>query len=301
MKMLRASLLFCLAGLCLTGSAFGQIRAMAGEVKETRRTDGFFNKLEIELKLIGDALAEARGVRVTVEKAVDSTGKNLIPDKKEAPEFKELESSERENVKVDIELKNASRQAMEITEISGTIEVFAPTKDPRATITLLNILKTTGKPIVNPALKTAEIEVVFWTREQYQAQRKAEEEKIKKEIEARKKKAGEGAPGEDIGEAMAEGLMKIFGGLFSSFSEMGENAVALQVTDPKAKIIGLEFVDAEGKTIDRQSRMTMGSEPKTYVYEFEKPLPETARLKLYVMTPRALIKSPFRMSGIPLP
>ena len=46
-----------LSTLILTGGVYGQVRVMPGDVKDTRRTDGFFNKLEVEMKVLGDVLS----------------------------------------------------------------------------------------------------------------------------------------------------------------------------------------------------------------------------------------------------
>lgn len=284
----------------LASVSLAQVRVMPADVKETRRTDGFFNKLEIELRLIGDALEQAKGIRVLVDKAVDETGKNLINEEKREIEFKELDS-DGQNKKIDIELKNAARRAEVVTEISGSLEIFTPQKDPRSTITLPGIMKTTGKPLVNPLLKASGIEIIVWTREQYESRRKAEEEKIKKEFEERRKKASQEEQKEEFGDALADGLMKIFGGLFSSLSEIGENGIALQINDPQSKLISIEFETADGKAIKRQSRMTMGSQPQTQIYEFEEKLPDTVRIKAYQLTPRALTKIPFKLTNVPLP
>ncbi|MGE0887546.1 MAG: hypothetical protein AB7P14_28835 [Blastocatellales bacterium] len=295
--------LFTIAFLFIVGSGstcLAQVRVMPADVKETRRTDGFFNKLEIELRLIGDALEQAKGIRVLVDKAVDETGKNLLNEEKQELEFKELDS-DGQSKKIDIELKNAARRAEVVSEISGTLEIFTPQKDPRSIITFPSVLKTTGKPLVNPSLKASGVEVVVWTKEQYEARRKAEEERIKKELEERRKKASQDELKEEFGDALADGLMKIFGGLFSAFSEIGENAVALQINDPQSKLISIEFESAAGKPIKRQSRMTMGSQPQTQVYEFEEKLPDTARIKVYLLTPKAVTKVPFKLTNVPLP
>ncbi len=297
MKLLTSAifLTFALGTTCLA-----QVRVMPAEFRETRRSDGFFIKLEIELRLIGYALEQAKGIRVLVDKAVDDTGKNLINEEKRENEFKELDS-DRQNLKVDLELKNAARRAEVVQEISGTLEIFTPQKDPNASITLPGVLKTTGKTLVNPALKTSGIEIIVWTKEQYEARRKAEEEKIKKEFEERRKKASQEEQKEEFGDALADGLMKIFGGLFSAFSEMGENGIALQISDPQSKIISIEFESADGKPIKRQSRMTMGSQPQTQIYDFEEKLPDTVRIRIYQLTPRALTKVPFKLTNVPLP
>lgn len=285
--------------LMLSSISLAQVRVLPGTVKETRRTDGFFNRLEIEMRLIGDGLDQVKGLRVLVTKAVDETGKNLIDEEKRESDFKELDS-DGQNMKVDLELKNAARRAEVVSEISGMLEIFAPQKDPRSIVVLPGILKTTGKPLVNPSLKASGLEIIVWTREEYQARRQVEEERIKKEFEERRKKASKEELAE-LGDVMAEGLMKVFGGLFSAFTEIGENGIALQISDPQSKLISIEFETADGKPIKRQGRTTLGSQPQTQIYDFGEKLPANVRIKVYQLTPKALTKVPFKLTNVPLP
>lgn len=285
--------------LMLGSVCLAQVRVLPGTVKETRRTDGFFNRLEVEMRLVGDGLDQIKGLRVLVTKAVDETGKNLIDEEKRESDFKELDS-DGQNMKVDLELKNAARRAEVVSEISGMLEIFSPQKDPRSIVVLPGILKTTGKPLVNPSLKASGLEIIVWTKEEYEVRRKAEEEKIKKEFEERRKKASKEELA-DLGDAMAEGLMKVFGGLFSAFTEIGENGIALQIDDPQSKLISIEFETADGKPIKRQGRTTLGSQPQTQIYDFQEKLPANVRIKVYQLTPKALTKVPFKLTNVPLP
>ncbi|MGE0129139.1 MAG: hypothetical protein AB7U82_13765 [Blastocatellales bacterium] len=283
-----------LASSAITASA--QVRVMADEVSDTRRSDGFFNKLEIKLRLLGDALADAKATRVKVARAVDETGKDLISEKTNDDEFKEIGSSSESNPKIELELKNPARRATVVQEISGSIELFAPRRDPASTVTVTNALGGAGKLVVSPALRTHGIEVILWTKEQFEAQKKIEEARMRKEMESKRKEAAE-----KMGEEMVEGLMKIFGGLFDAMSEMDENSVAVRVDDKQSKLLAVEFESADGKKIPTQSRATMGAQPKTMIFSFEQKLPATAKMKLYLLTPKSVVAFPFKLTGVPLP
>jgi hypothetical protein len=273
---------------------------MTGEVKDTRRTDGFFNKLEVELKLLGDVLSDAKGLRITVAKAVDETGRDLVDPKTAETEFKEVDSSQGGTIKVEIQLKNPARMANAVKEITGTVELFVPKRDPASTVAVPSFLRNAGKPIVSPTLKAAGIEIIAWTKEQYEARKKIEEEKQKR-AEAERRIPGAKQEGEDIGDALAQGLTKMFGGLLSSFAEMNENSIAFQISDESSKLVGIEFEDAAGKPISRGGRMTIGGQPRTQIYEFENKLPDTTRIKLFVLTARSMTKVPFKLLDVPLP
>ncbi|MEP7271559.1 MAG: hypothetical protein ABI882_08630 [Acidobacteriota bacterium] len=288
--------------MMFAGVAGAQVRVMPGDVKDTRRTDGFFNKLEVEMKVVGEILTEAKGVRVIVARAVDETGKDLMPEKVKENEFKELDTPDTSTIKVEFELKNPARQALAVQEISGTVELFVPKRDPSAMVTIPSLGTAVGRAFVSPALKAAGIEVSIWNKEQYQTRKKTEEERLKKAFEEKKKKAAEsGTPDEDLGDALANGLMKIFGGLFGALTEMGENGIAIQVNDPKRQLVGIEFRDASGKTISHQGRTTLGDTERTMIYDFAETLPATTQIRFFLMTPRSIVKVPFKLTGVPLP
>ncbi|HYV03193.1 MAG TPA: hypothetical protein VFB82_01325 [Blastocatellia bacterium] len=282
-------------------AANDKVGVLVGDVKDSRTTGTFFAGMEVELKIVGDVLADAKGMRLSVEVAVDDLGRNLVGEKTESGEFKEVDSSGKTSASAKVELKNPVRQATAIRELSGSIELFTPRKDPDSTVTVNNLTRNLGVPISSPALKAAGIELVMWNKEQFEARKKAEEEKLKKEMAAKSKKEGEGQ-GEDLGESLASGLQKLFGGLFSSFAQMEENSLAFQITDPQSRLVGMEFEDRLGKPISNNGRMTIGGgKEKTTIYEFREKLPETARVRLLVLTPKATIKVPFKITDVPLP
>src|SRR5262245_41481981 len=195
-----------LAMLCAT-TASAQLKATAGDVEDSRRSDGFFNRLKVDVKLEGPPIASAKGVRIFVTKAVDDTGKNLLSDKEPEKDFKEIDSTpEKAEAKLQIELKNPERRASTVPEISGTVELFTPQKDPKSTIAIPNFQRNIGKPIASPALKAAGIELTVWTKEMFEERKKAEEAKMKKEMEDKAKEAEKSGKIEDAVGVLTEGL-----------------------------------------------------------------------------------------------
>lgn len=273
-------------------TAVSQVRVLPGDIKDTRTTAGFFAGLEIELKVLGDLLADAKAIRLSVTSAVDETGRDIVNPKEAATEFNELDEGEQSTAKLTVKLKNPARQATTVREIAGELEIFVPRRDPSSTVTVENIRRATGSPIASPSLRAAGIEVTMWTKQQYEARRKAEEEKLK----AEKAKAPAGA-----GEALGEALAKVFGGLLGSFEEMSEHSIAMQVKDPGARLVGIEFQDSRGSRIGGGRMSFGGREDQTRIYDFSEKLPDTARVKLYVLTPKAIVKTPFKLRDVPLP
>jgi len=296
----RSLIAAALALLAMPCVAAAQVKVVAGDVKDTRRTDGFFSKLEIDLKFSGGPLVGAKGFRALLTRAVDDTSKSLISDKKSDIDFSEIDSDDQVN-KVGVELQNPTRKATTVKELSGTLEIFDPRKDPKAIVTLPNFQRGLGTPIVNPALKAAGIEITVWNKPIFDARKKAEEERLKKEVEAKTKKAGQTGSLSDAAEAIGQGLMGIFGSLMSSFATMEENDIALSITDPQSKIVSVEFEDTTGKKINRGGRTTIGGNPKTMIIGFEAKIPPTARLRLFVLTPGSVVKTPFKLADIQLP
>lgn len=275
---------------------------LVGEIKDSRTTGQFFAGMEVELKIVGDALADAKGMRISVDAAVDDTGRNLIGGKTESGEFKEVDLSGKTAATAKVELKNPVRQATAIRELSGTVELFTPRRDQESTATVNRIRKNLGIPISTPALKAAGIEVTIWNKDQFDARKKAEEDRLKKEMAASRKKEGEGQSEEDLGQSLASGLQKMFGSLFSGFAQMEENSLAFQIVDPQSRLVGIEFEDERGKPIGNNGRMTMGGgKEKTTIYEFRERLPETARVTLLILTPKATTKLSFKLTDVPLP
>lgn len=284
----------------VSGVAAAQVRVLEGNVAESRRNDGFSSGLQVELKMVGDALKDAKGIRVTVERATDETGKNLLEEKKAEKDFKEVNLQGDNNTKFSLELKASERKATVIKEISGYLEIFLPTKDPKAVITVANVLKGTGKPLINTTLKAAGLEVTVWTREQYEVRKKAEEERIRKEQDEKRKKGG-AEPMEELGELMVAGLGKIFG-MFGGFDDLSENSVVLTIKDPNSKLLDIEFEDAKGKPLKTgRSSSSSNQEGRTSVFDLDEKLSDTARIRFAVLTPASVSKVPFKLVNVALP
>lgn len=82
------------------------LRVSAGTIEDRRTTGQFFGGLEVELKLTGDDLADAKASRVLLKKAVDETGRDLLPDEKKEPDFSTSGSS---GLKVNLKNPPAAR------------------------------------------------------------------------------------------------------------------------------------------------------------------------------------------------
>ena len=110
------------------------VRVTAGTIEDRRTTGKFFAGLEIELKLTGDDLEGARAARVVLKKAVDETGRDLLPEEKKEEDFSKSGGG---GPSLKLNLKNPARAASALTEVSGEVQLYVPSPtlrpSPRST------------------------------------------------------------------------------------------------------------------------------------------------------------------------
>jgi len=167
--------------------------------------------------------------------------------------------------------------------VEGEVELFNPTLANGGILTTKDILKHPAEPVQNAAFKKYGIELMYLTKESYEAKKKQLEEQQKN------------AAGGKVGEAFGEMFKGMFGGMMSSDTK---NSVKLYVKDPEKRVIELEFQDASGKPLKRGSSWSSGEMRQI---EFSAPPPADAQLMIQLATPEALQTFPFKVENIPLP
>ena len=76
----------------------------------------------------------------------------------------------------------------------------------------------------------------------------------------------------------------------------------VSITDQQSRLVNIEFDDERGKPIGNNGRMTVGGgKEKTIIYEFSEKLPDAARIRIHILTSKATIKVPFKLTNVPLP
>jgi hypothetical protein len=258
------------------------ISVSAGDVTDRRRNDNHFGGLEIELKIGGDGAAGVRGARALVKKAEDETGRNLLKEGEKTPDFDTSMSDSAPTLK--LELRNPARRAKKVREVSGQVELFLPARDPAAVARLDGFLSRMDRPAALPALKAAQAEVTVVSRKTYEAEKKKDAERRKKEAES----AG-------IAGAMVEAFSGLFEGLMG---DIEENDVLLKVNDPGKKVFNVEVFDSKGAKIDGGGSMTVGT---FRILKFPEKLPADASLRIYLLTPKSLVTTPFQLKDVALP
>lgn len=253
------------------------IKINVGDVKDSRTTGQFFAGLEIDLQFLGDALEDVKSMQCIINKAVDDTERDLLKPE-EAVQFTEINKDNPGRADFTIKLKNPSRRAMTIKELSGDVEMYIPRNDPNAIVTIKNFTSQPGKPLLNKGLNENNIKVSVLTTDQY------ESIKEKQKAEADTSMLGQ----------MVSALSNFFGG----FSSPGKNSIILELIDPESRIINVEFVDQSGRIINTQGSSSMEN---IHIYDFEKSMPKNAQLKLYLKTNKAVKYMPFTLKDIDLP
>jgi len=128
-----------------------------------------------------------------------------------------------------------------------------PDQDPAATVMIGNFRAATGKPLGNPQLAKAGLQVTVLSKADYDALSKKKEQEAREKVE------------KDLGQAMVQALE----GMFSSFFRVGDNDLILNLADPGEVFISAEVVDGTGKVVPTIST-TYADDMR--VMGFEQPL-----------------------------
>ena len=258
------------------------IQVSVGDVTDNRATGGFSSECKVELKFTGDAAADAQSVRrVQLTEATDSTGRDLIPKKDDemGSHFMNFGQSSGA-LKTEAKLRNPSRNATAIKMLKGQVELFNPTEANGGLLTITGILQHPAEPVQNPALAKYNIQLMYLTKEAYDAK--------KKELESQQK-------GDDkLGAAFGELFKGMFGGMMSD----SKNSIQLYIKDPDKRIIDLKFVDGQGKELKNNQSWSTDDFKST---SFESPPPADTQLKIQLATPESLKTYSFQVENIALP
>lgn len=260
------------------------VKASVGDIADNRTTGPFNSECKVELKFTGDAATDAASVRqVRVSKAVDELGRDLT--REETPDsFGSSGFGQRSGaLKTEVRLRNPSRNATVIKILVGQVELFTPSPANGGILTIKDILKRPGEPIPNAALNKYGIELMYLTKESYEAKKKQIAEQQKNQA------------GGQLGDAFGELFKGMFAGMMSSDTK---NSIKLYVKDPQKRVVEIEFQDAEGKPLKRAGGWSSGELRQT---DLNAPPPADTQLVLHLATPEALQSFPFSIENIPLP
>jgi hypothetical protein len=199
-----------------------------------------FSRLEIEVEFPDFPAAEVAAARLHVRKAVDDTGRDLVPEEDRKAPLEPIRQGRSAGpdekpapAVVQMKLRNPARKAKQLAEVSGEIELYLPARDPNAVAIIPNIPAWAGKRLESPAFAASKVRIAMLTTEQLEAEKKREAEKRKEE--ARK----HGVLGEML-EPLASAFLQAF---FTP--EAGD--VVLMVEDPDGRVVQMALLDAAGE------------------------------------------------------
>lgn len=259
------------------------LHAIVGDVTDNRTTGAFNSECKVEIKFTGDAAADAADVhQVHVTKAVDETGRDLVP-KDKSEHFSNFGFHNHQNgaLRTEIALRNPSRNASVIKVVEAQVELFSPTSANGGILTIKDILKHPAEPVQDATLKKYNVELMYLTKETYAAK--------KKQLEEQKD------PSNAVGQAFGEMFKGMFGGMMSSDSA---NSVMLYIKDPDNRVVDFELQDANGKPLKTHESWSMSG---MHNIGLVSPAPADAQLLVHLATPEATQSFPFKLENVPLP
>lgn len=247
-------------------------------------------RMTLTVTLPGTKHNDVAAMRVVTTKVVDDLGTNLVPENAAEAHFESVREVDVYGedapppVNVSIAMKSASRKAKILKEVSAEVELYTPALDPAALVTIPRFLGEAGKPIVNPVLQAAGVEITILSKEQIEVERKAFGEKKR----AAAKKMG-------VGGDFLETTVQVATESFLSSSWIN---AWLKVKDPKGVVFDYVYLDAEGKV----ENVNLSTE-EGYVglgAQGGEPGPDYG-LQVRLKTPKALARYTFTLTDVALP
>lgn len=272
------------------------LRVSAGTIEDRRTTGQFFGGLEIELKLTGDDLADAKAARLLLTKAVDETGRDLLPEKRGDPDFQKSFGSSLPDLKAS--LKNPARTAGAVKEITGEVQLFIPGRDPASTVVVDKLATRMDKTVASPGLKAQKIEVRLLSPKAYRAEVKKGQAEMDKEMEKRKAEVEKEAAAAGEDPKAVDALMELAKSLMGMMGDVGDNDLIFRIKDAESKLLEVEVTDKAGERISSQGSMTSG---ELRVMNFSEKLPADAKLRFLIKTKKSLVAAPFSLKDVALP
>lgn len=248
--------------------------------------------LELRVKLKGSGLDRATAARIVVKDARDDRG-TVLSDPTHDPDF---EARDVNSGSIHFTVNNPARAAASV-KIKGSIELYVPSRDPNAVVTVTKALAHLDAPVASKSLKAAKIDVTLLSAAGYQAtvqKRKIDDKDIEK-IRAEGK--AHGASDKEI-----EAVIGFAKAMESLDAEVPEGGIFL--TGSKSdfdRIYRVEVLGADGKPIDMTGRSTSTrGESVVMTLQPSTPPPAGASLQFLLLTQKSRVAFPFELN-VPLP
>ena len=203
------------------------------EIRDERaRGEGLGATATVSVEIPSMKNGDVAAARVVPTRIVDDLGTSLLPEKPEEAYFESPRGDAGQPLVLVVKMKNAPRKAKLLKEVTADAELYTPALDPSALVTIPKFLGEAGKPVVNPVLKAAGVEIAILSPAQVEAEWKAYGEKKRAEAKAM-----------GIDAEAVDRVVKI-----EEESFLGSSWVHawLKVTDPNGRVHDYVFVYSSG-------------------------------------------------------
>jgi hypothetical protein len=293
---MRAIALGLLLSWNLAVHAQSGVKVELDEVVDNRVSAGpFQGTLDFRVKLNGAAADKANAARIVVKEARDDRGTVLSDGTSRSPA--DFIPRDYNSGTLQFSVSSPARAASSV-KVKGTVELFVPTRDPNAIVTVDKALANLDKPLSSKALKAAKVSITPLSAAGYAEAKKARKIDETKIAELRAEGKKQGVPEEEI--EMAIELAKAFEGMDDS---VPEGAVILSGTKADFdRVFRVEILGTDGKPIQTSGRSTSsrGDASTIMTIQPSEPPPPNASLQIYLLTDKSRVTTPFEMS-VPLP
>ncbi|MGZ7079991.1 MAG: hypothetical protein ACXVJT_11295, partial [Thermoanaerobaculia bacterium] len=236
---------------------------------------------------------KAPAARLIVKEAKDDRGTDLAKDWK-AGDFRDRDVN---GGALDLSLASPSRTATSV-RVKGNVELFIPSADPTATITIPKALSKLDSPLTSPGLTAAKIKITPLSAAGYAEQKKKQKITDKDLEEIRKQGKAHGASDKEI--ELAIGLAK-------AMEQMGgeappPSAVILSgSTKDFDRIHSIEILGPDKKPVNISSRSSSSRGDSTVMVLEPDSLPAGASMRLTLLTAKSKVSVPFELKKVDLP
>jgi hypothetical protein len=283
--------------LTLTAAAHAQsVKVELDEVVDNRVSAGpWHGTLDFRVKLTGAAADKANAARILVKEARDDRGTVLAASGvKSSPDFTPRDHN---SGLLQFSVSTPPRTASSV-KVKGTVELFVPTRDPNAIVTIDKALAKLDTPLSSKALKAAKVSLTPLSRAGYAKAKEARKLDDTKIAELRAEGKKQGVSDEEI--TMAIEMAKA---MESMDDDMPEGTVILSGTKADFdRVFRIEILGADGQPVQTSGRSTSsrGDASSLMTIQPSGPVPPNASLQIYLLTDKSRVTSPFEMS-VPLP
>lgn len=249
------------------------------------------------IQLQGPGAADVKAGRIIINHATDDTGADLQSAQEPTFYHPAVGSISTDDLvrtpfpPLNFSVAGVTPTAKKILSVEGVIELVIPRLDPTgAKAVIENVSTKIGSPVVSDALSAAGVTLVMYdkvTCDRYLAD-----------------KGAAGGP-EDYDSGDLFGVRPAWMPAARVKSEVSERDLAIGISDPQGKLIGLEFQTADGKPLRYDHNgwyhSSKDSGKRFDVYNLGPKIPADVKLVCWLITPRSLFKIPLKLAELPLP